>query len=217
MLYTETLLNFFFPKFCVSCNIEKTYLCVDCERHITLSKNDLPDWIYSKYSYKDENMRKLLFKLKYYHVREIANDLTTYSSKYLKDKLIPNTKYILVPIPVTPKRERDRGYNQSLLIADHLAKENNDFVVFNILKRVKETKQLNKIKTKEERHLELEDAFVINQEQYDKLLMLKENSATKIIIIDDIATTGASLYSARKTLIESGFKKENILAFTIAH
>jgi ComF family protein len=210
MLYTEIILNFFFPKLCIGCDTYKNYLCENCEANLTLAKDNLPDWIYVKYNYKDENIKKLLFKLKYFHVKSIANELALYSYLYLVSKIEKDKDYILVPIPVTAKRHRDRGYNQSKLIADSLTRENRNLKVLEILKRVKETKKLNKIKTREERQIELEDAFAIDD---SKSVSLNSH----IIIIDDIATTGASLYSARKTLIEYGFKKENILAFTIAH
>lgn len=210
MLYTEIILNFFFPKLCIGCDAHKNYLCKNCEENIALAKNDLPDWIFAKYNYKDENIKKLLFKLKYFHVKSIANELALYASPYLNSKLEKNKDYILIPIPVTAKRHRDRGYNQSKLIAVSLAKESSNLKVLEILKRIRETKKLNKIKTREERQIELEDAFAMDS---SKSISLDSH----IIIIDDIATTGASLYSARKTLTEFGFKKDNILAFTIAH
>lgn len=214
MLCTEAILNFFFPKICITCGRNKSYLCEDCERKISLSPRGLPDWIFAKYSYKDKYIRKLMFKLKYFHVRDIADELAKYSAPYLQSKIEKDMHYILVPMPVTMNRKKSRGYNQAELITKSLTHMNPNFEMLEILKRVKETKKLNKIETREERQIELEDAFALDD---SKSIHLPNKENLKIIIIDDIATTGASLYSARKTLIDSGFKKENILAFTIAH
>ncbi len=214
MLCTECILNFFFPKLCIVCGQNKNHLCERCEKDIALSKKDLPDWIFAKYNYKDKCMRKLMFKLKYFHTKDIADELAIYSFDYLNSKIEKKLKYILVPVPITINRERNRGYNQARLIAIGLTKMNSNFQMLEILKRVKETKKLNKISTREERQIELEDAFLIDDTKNFDLL---DKKSIKIILIDDIATTGASLYSARKTLVDSGYEKENILAFTIAH
>ncbi len=214
MLCTESILDFFFPKLCIVCGENKNHLCVKCEKNISLAKRDLPNWIFAKYDYKDKYIRKLMFKLKYFHTRDIADELAKYSSDYLKNRVEKSLKYTLVPIPITTDREKNRGYNQAKLIAIGLTKMNQNFEMLEILNRVKETKKLNKISTREERQVELMDAFAIDD---IKSIHLPDKETLHIILIDDIATTGASLYSARKTLIESGFKKENILAFTLAH
>ena len=162
MLCTESLLDFFFPKLCIVCGENKNHLCAKCEKNISLAKRDLPDWIFAKYNYKDKYIRKLMFKLKYFHTRNIADEFAKYSFDYLENRVEKNLKYILVPIPITTDREKNRGYNQAKLIAIGLTKMNQNFEIMEILKRIKETKKLNKISTREERQIELEDAFALD-------------------------------------------------------
>jgi len=212
MLYTK-ILNIIFPKFCISCSKINFHLCDECEQKIEINKDNLPDWIFAKYEYKNPTIKKLLFKLKYYHVKEIGLELGKYSKGFLESKINKDTEHILVPIPITNKRRNDRGYNQSMIIATGI--EDERIRITDLLNRVKETKKLNKIEQREERQNELEGAFEINEELARGFAARK--LSIRIILIDDITTTGASMYSARKTLTDYGFKKENILGFAIAH
>jgi len=117
---------------------------------------------------------------------------------------------ILIPIPLSPKRYRERGYNQAELICKELVKLNpgKDFELKNnILIKIKETEHQARIKNRNARLKNLENSYGVKNEG-----LLKNRN---IILIDDITTTGATLNEARKILKKSGAKK--IIAFTVAH
>jgi ComF family protein len=119
------------------------------------------------------------------------------------------TNPLLIPIPISKKRYRERGYNQSLLVCKELIridKENFD-LESSVLIKNKETEHQARIKNRNERLKNIIGSFETKNENKIK--------NRNIILIDDITTTGATLNEAKKILKESGAKK--IIAFTVAH
>lgn len=104
----------------------------------------------------------------------------------------------LIPIPIHESRKRQRGYNQSKILADGIAKEFNIPVYDNILSRQKKTlpqKQLNNNKRKNN----LKNAFRIESG-------VKQIESKRIMIVDDIYTTGSTIDEAALSLKHSGAK-----------
>jgi ComF family protein len=127
------------------------------------------------------------------------------------------TNAILIPIPLSPERYRERGFNQAELICRELIKINHlrhgvDMQLQkNILIKPKETEHQARIKDRQERLKNISGSFAIKSNPQNLALTKNGN----IILIDDITTTGATLNEARKTLKQAGARK--IIAFTIAH
>ena len=158
----------------------------------------------------------MVWNLKYKNKKEIAEIFTEYLyPKILEElselKLLENFHNpILIPIPLSKKRFKERGYNQSSLIAKNLEKldKKENFVLEeNILFKRKETEHQARIKNKQARLKNLIGTFSVKNQE-----LIKNKN---IILIDDVTTTGATLKEARKILRENGAKK--IIAFTIAH
>jgi len=119
---------------------------------------------------------------------------------------------ILMPIPLSRQRYKERGYNQAELICESLVdldKDVNFKFEKNILIKPKETKHQARIHNRGERLKNIIGSFAIKNTE--KNLLKNRN----IILIDDIITTGATLTEARKTLKKAGARK--IIAFTVAH
>lgn len=197
-----------FPKFCILCDKYNYLLCEECESRLKLNHRTLPDWIHSKYSYEDSDVRKLLFKLKYDHVEELGYILGQYSRDHLKQK-VKDGQFLLIPVPISKSRLSERGYNQALSVAGGLANGNNNFKICDALTRTKNTNKLFKTQNIDERKIEIENSFTVNDQ------FLEEIKNKDVIIIDDITTTGVTLYEIRKLLIPSGVK--SVIAFTVAH
>ena len=122
------------------------------------------------------------------------------------------TNAILIPIPLSGKRYRERGYNQAELICrelEKLDKKSNFTLEKNILIKPKETIHQAHIKDRRERLRNLSGSFAIKEQ--NKNIIKNRN----IILIDDITTTGATLSEAKKILKKYGARK--IIAFTVAH
>ena len=117
---------------------------------------------------------------------------------------------ILVPIPLSPKRYRERGFNQAELICKKLIEidqDENFRLEENVLIKIKNTEHQVRIQDRRARLKNLIGSFAVKNEA----LVKNKN----IILIDDVTTTGATLNEARKTLKQAGARK--IIAFTIAH
>lgn len=112
--------------------------------------------------------------------------------KKMFDKKIPQVD-LTISIPLSTNRLRERGFNQSYLIAwGFLGKKPKN----NILKRIIDTKPQTEL-SKKERWENVKNAFLVEKD-------LKEKS---ILLIDDVMTTGATLNFASKALKEKGAKK----------
>nr|WP_269390630.1 phosphoribosyltransferase family protein [Bacillus amyloliquefaciens] len=109
----------------------------------------------------------------------------------------PANTHILVPIPLSPERLAERGFNQSELLASLLG-----MPVISPLIRLNNEKQSKKSKTE---RLSAEKKF-----------SAAENSAEgmNVILIDDIYTTGATLHQAAEALLTAG-KALSVSSFTL--
>lgn len=140
--------------------------------------------------------------------------------RYIEQHLLVKIKsdeIILVPIPLSPRRRRQRGYNQSEWIAEAIAKHSDPKKVeakvvmrTDILKRTAHgTRQA--LKNRKERQASVE------QHIFRAMFQRNECIATEFIIIDDVITTGSTLAAAREALVAAGVMKEHIHILAVAH
>jgi len=101
---------------------------------------------------------------------------------------------LLLPMPLSVRRLKERGYNQALLLARQLepAKTRSD-----LLLRIRDTPAQHSLK-RSQRLTVLENAFVVEPLQVDRVCN------KRIVLIDDVMTTGASLFMAARTLVRAG-------------
>jgi ComF family protein len=112
---------------------------------------------------------------------------------------------LLLPVPLHIKKLRERGFNQSLILAYALGKKKLIDVNFSLLKRHKFTLTQTGL-NKKEREQNIKGAFEVS----DKRKIAGKN----IILIDDVYTTGATLNECAKTLLKAG--AEQVAALTLA-
>ncbi len=116
---------------------------------------------------------------------------------------------LLIPIPLSSKRLRERGFNQCDLIVSALAdldKESFFETSENLLHRIRHTESQTK-KSRAERLKNLKDCFDIPQPE--------KVQGRSIILLDDVTTTGATLEEASKELVKAGAK--TVLKVALAH
>ena len=101
----------------------------------------------------------------------------------------------LIPVPLHEEKEKERGFNQSKLLADELSKMIGIPVLDGNLIRVKNTKTQTELSYKE-RQENLEKAF--------KVLNWREIKGKRIVLIDDVLTTGSTLNHCAHALLNSG-------------
>lgn len=211
-------LNFLFPQKCLGCGKEREALCREC-----LVKIDMPSLpkerdIFSAADYGDETAKKAIWMLKYRGAKNLAEPLAELLDARCSTKLparrslnaggeIKNTgDWLVVPIPLSKSRLKERGYNQAELIAKHLSFLQRLNLCADALIKIKDTPAQVSVKNRKERLKNLEGAFAIKNPE----LVEGKN----IILIDDVSTTGATLKEAKKTLKSAGAKK--VIAFVVA-
>lgn len=114
---------------------------------------------------------------------------------------------VLVPVPLHPRKERERGFNQSRLIAGVFAGLTPDASVASLLRRVKDTATQTRLdRDARQRNVSRAFAPAVSREALPKRPM---------ILVDDIFTTGATLNACAEVLREAGGQSVRIL--TLAH
>jgi ComF family protein len=109
----------------------------------------------------------------------------------------------IVPVPLNIKRMRERGFNQSLLIARVISNKTKNPLLINTLLKKKETPPQTGLFARE-RLLNLKNAFEVNG----------DIRGLKLILVDDVMTTGATVRECSKELIKAGAKE--VIVLTLA-
>ncbi|MBI5798386.1 MAG: ComF family protein [Candidatus Yonathbacteria bacterium] len=213
-LFTH-IINILFPRSCGGCGKNKTLLCEKCIVNISKANQPAQSFITAIFDYRNQALRGVIWKFKYKNARSVAK----YFGERLWEEIIgelgndlhisKEETFLLVPIPLHRKRLRERGYNQSELLAREITMHDTS-KIFDLapdaLVRTRETKAQAKSEKRTSRFENLKGAFIA-----DPALVRKKN----IILIDDVTTTGATLAEARKVLLKAGAK--TVRAYTIAH
>jgi ComF family protein len=140
-------------------------------------------------------------------IRELRKELSSIiiSHFLLLDKKPDFSNFVLVPIPLTKKKLRWRGFNQAEEIAKEIAKFFKLTLISDCLIKIKETRDQTELSEKERKENVKGVFFVKNKEK-----IWEKN----VLLIDDVFTTGATMEEAAKVLKEAGAKK--IIGIVIA-
>lgn len=200
MKLIDKMLDIVFPKrlVCLSCGreaeVNEAGFCAECALGVELFNSAPPlegiEGFTAVYVYNEVSSR-MVKRLKYQGKR--------YMAKPLAEKLvIPEDWQIdaIVPVPLHYKRERERGFNQSELIAKHLAKRLGLKLDTGLLARIKNTKQQAEL-TVAGRKRNVKDAFCADERA----------EGLNVLLIDDVRTTGATLVSCAEALKRFGCGK----------
>lgn len=174
-------------KMCSKCFDDLDFLSIDVNRRV-LKTDVYCAGVYSK------NLQKLIRGLKYHRQKELAYYLAKFMWQYWQ-RLDLEGDFQIVPVPIFPKRKKQRKYNHMELVATEFAKMSGYEVNFDCIKRVKDTKPQYKL-NKSQRMMNLSNAFEVCA---DKILPDK-----KLLIIDDICTTGSTFEEMIKAFNANG-------------
>lgn len=147
--------------------------------------------------------RQLVHQLKYDGMTALAEPMAARLRDSLDDVLVD----LVVPVPLHRGRLRSRGYNQSALLGGHLARAVGLAFDAGAARRIRATKPLAKSMHRDERRAIVAGAFAGRPERVD---------GRRILLVDDVVTTGATLDSCAKALLEAGAAAVHGLAFARA-
>jgi len=213
--------------------LKQEWTCPICEKNITpggrvcfhCRKKSFLDGLLVAASYKENLISSAVHYLKYRFAKDLYIPLGKILTKALNNSGLPLPE-IIVPVPLHKRRLRWRGFNQSELLAEYLGENLTpgfSIPIFNnLLIRKKYTQPQMKIKNYFRRKKNIENAFMIDTSSmsFSPLIrgdapkgqrgqeygMKKENflKNKKILLIDDIATTGSTLFECAKVLKSAG-------------
>ncbi len=210
-------LDLFFPQRCLGCGREGELICRPCRNKLPrihppicprcgkpqasgilcsacINFNSYLDAIRSPFKFEGV-MREAIHQYKYQNLRSLTNLFGLLVKDYwMKD---PLPVELIIPVPLHPSRSKERGYNQSALLAIEFGKIFHFPVLPSALTRVKYVMPQTQTKSVEERRLNLKQAFV----NRDSVVAGKQ-----ILLIDDVTTSGATLESCAEALKTAGAK-----------
>lgn len=168
------------------------------------SSGSVHDFVYPVFDYKDKKVEHMIWELKFYKNKKVAKIFAPLLYEEIKEESI------LIPVPISKRKRRERGFNQTELLCEEIMRIDKHFILTympKVLVKHKNTKNQHDLKDKSARLSNLKNAF--------KVIKPSAVSNQNVIIIDDVYTTGATLLEIKKVLEEAGAK--SVRAITIAH
>ncbi|MBU4338421.1 ComF family protein [Patescibacteria group bacterium] len=231
------ILDIIFPIYCLGCGAEGKWICSECSEKVELlkkqacpvcgvesrtgarcfncrAKTEL-DGVIAAAAYfgkerKESLVKKAIHIFKYRFVKDLAEPLAAVITRQLKNRQIAKPEKsiifgpyindkIIIPVPLHLKRFRWRGFNQADLLADNIAKYFDLPLEKSALARRKNNIPQVEVRDRRERMKNIKDAFICvdGAKVKDKI----------VILVDDVATTSATLGECAKALKNSGAKE----------
>ncbi|MCI5083489.1 MAG: ComF family protein [Saprospiraceae bacterium] len=211
--FGRDLLHLFYPHLCLACQEETSsyddLLCLKCLVQLPktnfhlLSENPFTDRFWGRvqlqggaalyHFVKGGKTQQLVYQLKYEGLKDVGIKLgRLYGTHLLQSKHFQDIDYI-IPVPLHPKKERKRGYNQSWYFAKGLAEAMKVRMNNNVLYR-KDFTTTQTSKSRIERFDNVMKAFAVKNE---KMVQHKH-----VLLVDDVITTGATLEACGLQLLQ---------------
>lgn len=148
----------------------------------------------------DGTLRDIIHALKYQHRHSLAERLATLM--WASGRRLLHEADCVVPVPLHPRRERARGFNQARELARRL-----DLPVLEPLVRAKYTVPQVELEAGQ-RHANVRDAFRMRRGAFRAAPSMK---SLRVVLVDDVSTTGATLEACAAVLMEAGAAEVNAL------
>ncbi len=173
--------------------------CFDCERTHHFYEEGIGIYLY------EGDMRRAVHRMKFQNKRVYAKVFGEIMAKEIQDKITKWEIEAIVPVPMHKKKQRKRGYNQAELLAQTIADRWNIEIKKDWVVRVKETAPQKDLE-KKARENNMKKAFTIIKNDVE----LK-----KILIVDDIYTTGSTVDAVAHILKKHGAQKVYFVSLCI--
>lgn len=209
----QGFLDLVFPISCLVCGKDDVYLCESCALNLPklekqeclvcqkpapfgkthpdcASKNQV-DGALSALTHKDKHVRNLIWTFKYNFVSSLSPSLSKLIVEAIASQGLADyfNDFVVVPVPLHPRRLNWRGFNQASLLGQSLAQDLGTKIDEHLVARNKFTQPQTKLNA-QERKRNLENAFALVGDAANK----------KILLIDDVVTSGSTANELAKLL-----------------
>lgn len=226
----DFILDIIFPIDCIGCGKEGEWVCKDCFEKIKLSENQfcpvcckpnktgLPcescktqsflDQVIVCADYNHPIISKSVKDLKYRYIEDLGLFLGDLMARFIKQEqpIESLSSFLITTVPLHKKRQLERNFNQSSLITERFCESLKLAKPIDILGRKRYTIYQASLKRKE-RFKNVKDAFIC--------LKSEKVKDKKVIMVDDVFTTGATLQECARVFKENGVKE--VIGLAIAH
>lgn len=219
--------SLFFPRYCMACNNilvkGEEVICLRCDYELpqTGSHKDPANFIAIKFYgkvqltdavacyrfSKEGSIQRLLHRLKYANKPVIGEYLGKKYGTELAESGFTDKYDLIVPVPLHRTRERRRGYNQSAVFATGLSEVLGIPCEHRLLVRTKKTTTQTR-KSRTERWQNVENIF--------EVIHPGKITGKRVLIVDDVITTGATLESCALSLLKAGCASAGVAALAAA-
>lgn len=210
-VWGSSFLHLFYPRLCEGCSkallLSERVLCIGCTHHIPktayhhIPDNDTASRLVGRipfhhattfaYFTPDGLLQHLLHQLKYKDKQEIGIYLGKQFGYDLAETNWAKSIDLILPVPLHPRKEAERGYNQSSLIAEGISEVLHIPVLADGLYRTRHTESQTR-KSRAERIENMQEAFGVKH--------IQQLQHKHVLIVDDVLTTGATLESCALAL-----------------
>lgn len=224
----KNLLNLLFPKCCNGCAVQlltyETTICLRCRHELPLTnhfsnpENETFKKFYGKlpvehassvvYFNKKGIVQQLIHNLKYKGAQEVGTFFGTLYSDPVQNDAILKTVDEVIPVPLHPKKLRERGYNQVTTFGKSLA--NGLQVPLN--EKLLERKRYSKTQTTKNIFGRTELSTVLFDVRFSE-----KDHGKHFLLVDDVITTGSTLEACGKALLKIPGAKISVIAMAYAH
>ena len=172
--------------------------------------------IFARFAYEEPIVRRAVHELKYRGNEKIAALLgallyETLLAEAAEEALfLRNERALLIPVPLSPQRLRERGFNQTELLAKAILSCDGGACfeyARDVLLKTRNTESQTKTKSRKERLKNLSGTFAVSD--------AARVSGRRIIVIDDVVTTGATMQEAMRVLRAGGARE--VRGIAVAH
>ncbi len=223
----KDLAELFFPTLCIACGdrliAQEKFLCINCWHDLPVtnfhkkSENKVAQLFWGRveienatsfFSYKKgSKYMQLIHFIKYKGLKELGYETGRKFGFILAETEIFNTVDVIVPVPLHPRKQKKRGFNQSEWIAKGIAESLQKPVsTENLFRQIHTSTQTQK--NRFERWQNVEGIFGINESE--------EFFGKHILLIDDVITTGSTLEACAYQLLKSENTKVSIATLAFA-
>jgi len=218
--------DLFFPELCITCGkkllTQEKFICLDCLDDLPLTSfhsdpenkiaqlfwgrvmvENATSWLYFR---KGSRYQRLIHSLKYKGVKELGEEMGVLFGLDLKESSFRQVD-LVIPVPLHPRKLRQRGYNQSEWIARGIAFSLDKPMFPRLLERDIFTSTQTR-KNRFERWQNVEGIFRITEPE----VILQKH----LLMVDDVVTTGSTLEAAVSALLTAGAAKVSIATLACA-